>query len=145
MFRQDSVTNFLVRLSPEVGQPQSQASERASQPLSSVVEQPDGFVVTKEDLTIVAANSAFVDLVQLGSVEQANGASLERWLGRSSVDATVLLSNLRELGRQSFATVLRSDYGDAEPVEISAATVRDSSEAISASIRSTATRSPPSR
>ena len=143
MFRQDNVTNFLVRLSPEVGQPQSQASERASQPLSSVVEQlPDGFVVTKEDLTIVAANSAFVDLVQLGSVEQANGASLERWLGRSSVDATVLLSNLRELGSiKAFATVLRSDYGDAEPVEISAATVRDSSGGyIGFSIRSTATR-----
>ena len=58
----------------------------------------DGFVVTKEDLSIVAANTAFIDLVQLGSVEQAYGVSLERWLGRSSVDAAVLLSNLRSWG-----------------------------------------------
>ncbi len=143
MFRQDNTSSFLVRLSTEAGQPQPRETDYAAKPLSTVVDQlPDGFVVTKEDLTILTANPAFVDLVQLGSVEQAQGVSLERWLGRSSVDAAVLLSNLRELGSiKAFATVLRSDFGTSEPVEISATMVRDASGGhIGFSIRSTATR-----
>lgn len=54
------------------------------------------------------------------------GEPLERWLGRSGVDLTVLLANLKEHDSiRLFSTTVRSEYGATSDVEISAVTAPD--------------------
>jgi transcriptional regulator PpsR len=78
-------------------------------------------VVTDADGRILAVNRAFVDVAQVATEEQAQGESLERWLGRPGVDLGVLLANLRESGEvRLFATQLRGELGGSAEVEISA-------------------------
>jgi transcriptional regulator PpsR len=101
------------------------ALPKAKSKLISVVESlPDGFVVTDLSGRILTANTAFLDLAQLGSEEQARGELLERWLGRSGVDLDVLTANLRERGSvRHFGTVLRGEFGSTSEVEVSAVAV----------------------
>ena len=83
---------------------------------------PDGFVITDLDGQILMANEAFLEMAQLASPEQAISESIERWLGRSGVDLSVLISNIRQRGSVSlFATTLRGEHGVLSNVEISAA------------------------
>jgi len=125
LFRQESGSLFLVRLSPvradlvARGQPDPQSL------LGQVLETiPDGFVVTDPDGRILAANNAFLEMTQLAAPEQVQGESLDRWLGRSGVDLSVLISNLRQHGSvRLFATTLRGQYGSNAQVEISATSV----------------------
>lgn len=122
MFRQESSSHFLVRLSPlqaEVAQTKSGSK------LIRVVENlPDGFVVTDLDRHIITANSAFIDLVELTSEEQARGQQLDRWVGRPGVDVDALIANLREHGSvRHFNTIVRGEYGANDEVEISAVSV----------------------
>jgi transcriptional regulator PpsR len=85
---------------------------------------PDGYVVTGTDGRIVTANAAFLDMLQLASVEQVRDAPIEQWLGRSAVDFGVLTSNLAQWGTvRLFATSLRGAYGATTDVEISAVTL----------------------
>ena len=87
---------------------------------------PDGFVVTDQDGEFSTANPAFLDMAQLATEEQARGESLDRWLGRSGVDLSVLMANLRQHGSvRLFATTLRGEYGAAAEVEISAVSLPD--------------------
>ncbi|MDM0113817.1 transcriptional regulator PpsR [Variovorax sp. J22R133] len=87
---------------------------------------PDGVVVTDINGQIVSANNAFVEMVQLANDEQVRGESLGRWVGRTGVELSVLISTLRQ--RESlrlFPTSLRSEHGMVTDVEISAALARD--------------------
>jgi transcriptional regulator PpsR len=60
-------------------------------------------------------------MAQLASDEQARGESIERWVGRPGVDVSVLIANLRQHGSvRLFTTILRSEHGATEDVEISA-------------------------
>ena len=89
--------------------------------LKLVQSAPDCIVVTDTAGRIVSANAAFVELAQLTTEEQVRGESLDRWLGRTGVDLSVLLSNLRQRGSvRLFATSLRGEYGSTSEVEISA-------------------------
>jgi transcriptional regulator PpsR len=122
MFRQESSSHFLVRLSPlqaDVAQPKSGSK------LIRVVENlPDGFVVTDLDRRIITANAAFIDLAELTSEEQARGEQLDRWIGRPGVDLDTLIANLREHGSvRHFNTIVRGEYGANDEVEISAVSV----------------------
>jgi transcriptional regulator PpsR len=120
LFRQDRASLFLVRLSsPEAGVIRV---PEASQHLVSVLERiPDAFVVTDENLRIIAQNAAFLDLSRIASNEQARGLSLETILGRPEIDRNVLLSSLRQHGSlKNFATVIRTRFGEQEDVEVSA-------------------------
>lgn len=125
LFRQDNVSHALLRLSPVEGHGGAITLPKAKSKLIQVVENlPDGFVVTDLDRRVLTANTAFLDLAQLGAEEQARGETLERWLGRSGVDLDVLSVNLREHGSvRNFATVLRGEYGSVEEVEVSAVAV----------------------
>ena len=90
---------------------------------------PDGFVVTDPKGRIVTANSAFLDLIQLATQEQAEGELLSRWLGRSDIDLNVLLSNLREHGVvRLFVTLIHGALGSKEEVEVSAVSVPNAKE-----------------
>jgi len=120
LFRQDRTSMFLIRLSAHettVNRPPVSA-----QRLLAVLDRiPDAFVVTDEDLKIIAQNTAFLDLTRIASNEQAQGMSLEGLLGRPEIDRNVLVSSLRQHGiLKNFATVLRTRLGEQEDVEVSA-------------------------
>jgi transcriptional regulator PpsR len=125
LFRHDSSSHYLIRLTPAAVGSTMAANSRSS--LLDVVEKlPDGFVVTDLDRRILMANGAFLELAQMGTVEQVKGEPIERWLGRHAVDVNVLVGSLKERGAiRGFSTIVRGEYGSAETVEVSAAAVTD--------------------
>ena len=130
LFRQDNVSQALLRLVPLATTPLTVASGLLSARLAEVVRRlPDALVITSLEGRIESANRAFLDLVQLASEEQLRGEFLERWLGRPGVDLGVLLGNLREHGSvRLFATQLRGEYGSSADVEISAVLLGEGAE-----------------
>jgi transcriptional regulator PpsR len=131
LFRQDSASLLLLRLIPLNGAAAS-ADERLpsdadSPTLAQVVNaMPDAFVLTDMQGRVLAANPAFSNMLQLPAGESLIGQPLDRWLGRSSVDLNVLISNLRQHGvLRLFPTTLRSAYGEPGQIEISAVAVAD--------------------
>ncbi|KQW42132.1 hypothetical protein ASD88_23820 [Pelomonas sp. Root662] len=147
VFKQDSTTSLLVRLSPTgaliVGPAASNAPNVPSL-LDVVNAMPDAFVLTDMQGRVLSANQAFSDMLQLGVGESVVGQSLDRWLGRSSVDLNVLIGNLRQHGvLRLFPTTLRNGYGEPGAVEISAVAVPDGPQAcLGFSIRDVARRLP---
>jgi transcriptional regulator PpsR len=127
LFRQENSSLFLVRVSTPRQETElaETPAKRVKSMLSDVVERmPDSFVVTDPQGVILAANSAFIEIVELAAEEQVRGQSLGRWLGRSEVDMNVLIANLRQHGTvRLFATALRGELGASEDVEISAVAV----------------------
>ncbi len=114
---------FLLQIDPagEVRRDESRV------PLEALVERsPDAFVALDTRGTILGANRAFLDLIQVGSEGSAVGEPLGRWLGRPGADMTVLLSNVTRHGAvRLFATTLQGELGSATEVEVSAAGDRD--------------------
>jgi transcriptional regulator PpsR len=125
LFRQDSTTFFLVRLLPaNLGRFTAAVPDAKTKLLKMVESAPDGFVVTHHDGLILTANAAFLEMAQLASEEQARGEHLDRWVGESSVDLNVLMSNLRQHGTvRFFTTSLRGEFGATAQIEISAVQV----------------------
>ena len=81
---------------------------------------PDGYVVLDRRDTILYANAAFLDLVQVGALGALVGIGLERWLGNPGAGAGLLLKSLREHGTvRLFRTLVRGDLGTETEVEIS--------------------------
>ena len=125
MFREESGDHFLVRLTA-VDTPEAEGDGARSRVAAIMQQAPDGFVVTDQQDRILAANPAFIDLVQLAAESQVVGESLERWLGRPGVDMSVLAANLKQYGSvRCFATTLRGEYGSTIDVEISAVAVQE--------------------
>lgn len=124
-YRQDQATHFLVRLARAVAEADSeQAPSTSSMLLKLVQSAPDCLVITDLDGRVISANMAFIELAQLTTEEQVRGETLDRWLGRSGVDLSVMISNLRQRGAvRLFATTLRGEYGAVTEVEISATMV----------------------
>jgi transcriptional regulator PpsR len=112
---------FLVHLSHTQGRP-SRGERDSRLPVAEMLERaPDGFVVLDRQGTILKANRAFLELVQVPSETAVLGEPLGRWLGRPGADQTVLLANVRRLGAvRLFATTLRGELGADSEVEISA-------------------------
>jgi len=132
MFRQENAAFFLVRLLPvdAPALPDTESDGGGSRLSQVVANMPDGFVVTGADRRILSVNGAFLDLAQLATEEQARGELLDNWLGRSSVDVNVLISNLREHGSiRLFPTTVRGALGSAEDVEVSAVFVPEGNRA----------------
>ncbi len=126
LFRQESAAHLLFRLSPADGVTRIPAGGQRS-PVEDVVEKlPDGFVVADPEWRVMAANAAFLDLVQLPSEAQARGTPLDEWIGRPGVEFGVLATNLRQHGSlRNFATVVRNAYGSVTQVELTAVAVPD--------------------
>lgn len=92
---------------------------------------PDALVFTDAQGRIKRANAAFAALAQLSSEEQARGELLDRWLGRTGVELSVLLSNLRQRGSVGlFTTSLRGEVGAVHEVEISATELGSGPQAV---------------
>jgi transcriptional regulator PpsR len=121
-FRQEAATLLLVRLLPTPSGVAQDARNRDEVLLARLVDRaPDAFVVTDPQGRILSVNASFTELIQLPAGEQANGQSLDRWLGRSSVDLNVLLGTLKQHGVvRLFPTTLRAAFGVVLKVEISA-------------------------
>ncbi len=118
--RQANEARFLVRIAHEQASFASAGTDVLLPP--ALQKAPDAVLLTDTDGRVLAANRAFIDLSQVVNEEQAVGVAADRWLGRSGVDLSVLLSNLRERGVvRLFATVLRGDSGVHTDVEVSAA------------------------
>jgi transcriptional regulator PpsR len=124
-YRQDRVSQFLVRiLRAQADAMDDPAPSTSSMLLKLVQSAPDCLVVTDLDGRVISANMAFIELAQLTSEEQVRGETLDRWLGRTGVDLSVMISNLRQRGAlRLFATTLRGEYGAVSDVEISATLV----------------------
>lgn len=136
VFRQDGATLLLVRLvlagagADDLATLDSLAGGARDRPtrspslLSIVNSIPDAFVLTDGHGRIQSANTAFSEMLQLPSGETVQGQSLDRWLGRASIDLSVLIGNLRQHGvLRLFPTTLRSAFGEPVAVEISAVSV----------------------
>lgn len=123
LFRQEGGVVFLMRLSAAqssaaLGNTDAGGRSMLMRLMESA---PDAFVVTDPGGKVIVSNSAFVELVEAPSRDQVVGQSLDRWLGRSGVDLSVLLSNLKQHGAvRLFATTLRAHHGTSASVEISA-------------------------
>ncbi len=134
-FRQAGTAQLLVRLVRRDADASQQARGQAGW-IELVHVTPDGLVLTDGDGRVLAANGAFLELAQLGAEEQVRGESLDRWLGRSGVDLSVLLSNLRQRGMvRLFATRLRGELGAITEVEIAAVQVSESPAMLGLTVR----------
>ena len=124
-FRQDSATMLLVRISSaHAVAAATSLSDVKVKLLRAVESAPDGFVVADNDGVVLTANAAFLEMAGLVSEDAARGQPLDRWVGESGVDLTVLIANLRQRGSvRFFATALRSETGGQAEVEISAVTI----------------------
>ena len=126
LFRQENASLFLVRLSSGTSASESAALKATSTLLEYFEAAPDGLVITEFDGRIVRTNTAFLEMAQLSSSEQARGELLDRWLGRAGVDFNVALANLRQSGSiKLFATAIRGEYGATAEVEVSAVKLTD--------------------
>ena len=82
---------------------------------------PDAVLLLDPDGRVQAVNRSFLEMAQLLGDDQALGQPADRWLGRSSVDLNVLLSNLREHESvRLFASTLLPEGGSPLEVEVSA-------------------------
>lgn len=122
-FRQDLGLHLLVRLSP-LRPVEADEEGETQRLLAEVLERmPDAFVVADENLRILAANGAFLELTQALNLQVLRGRPLEQFLGRPGVDLNVLVGNVRQFGSvRSFSTILRNQFEGVEDVEVSAVT-----------------------
>jgi transcriptional regulator PpsR len=98
-----------------------EASSLASLHAVHFSQSADALVYTDAQGRIIAVNRAFALMAQLSAEEQARGELLDRWLGRTGVELSVLVTNLRQRGSVGlFTTTLRGEFGAAIDVEISA-------------------------
>lgn len=125
LFRQENATSALLRLSADGVATGDRTQGRAGINALDVIQNlPEGFVVTDPGRRILAANAAFLDLVQLATEEQVRGELLDRWLGREETEAATLFATLSLHGSiRHFATSIRGAYGSVEDVEIAAVSV----------------------
>jgi transcriptional regulator PpsR len=131
LFRQADVTYVLVRLLPRSGPEANIASTNSDGAMAVIERLPEGFVIIDDERRVQSANAAFLELVQAANYEQVQDVAIDTWFERSSVDANVLLSNVREHGLvRRFPTVVRGELGSAEDVEITAVSVPGESGAL---------------
>ncbi len=125
LFRHDNALHALISLTPAKAEGPIDGDESKQRLLRVINRMPDAFVVTNEDLIILDANIAFLDLSQLIGPEAAKGQPLTRFLGRPGVDMRVLMQSLQDYGWvRNFSTVIRTAHGDQEEVELSAVSAK---------------------
>jgi len=95
--------------------------------------------------TPTCAFSPPIPLTHLASREEATNLPLDRFLGRPQIDLRIMLAQLRDHGAlRNFATVIRSQFGDQEDVEVTAVVVPDDKQpTYGFSIRNVARRMAP--
>jgi transcriptional regulator PpsR len=132
LFRQEQSAYLLIRVLPlterasRKGKALATSAAPAADSAAALLEAflrsaPDALVFTDLQGRITRCNVAFAALAQLSGEDQARGEMLDRWMGRTGVELSVLLSNLRQHGAVGlFTTSLRGELGAVHEVEISA-------------------------
>ena len=92
IIRVGTAAYILVRLTPCNVAPAGSEPE-SSDVLDELEKTRTSFVVTNEGMHIEYGNRAFLELVQVDSLEEIRGSSLTRWLGLTETD-------LQQLHRQ---------------------------------------------
>jgi transcriptional regulator PpsR len=145
MFRQENTPMFVVRVTRNLaGEASAGAAAMNQLQLRLAQSLPDCLVLTDQEGSVLWANPAFAQLAQLATADQARGEPLGRWLGRTGVDQSVLVTNLRQRSAvRLFSTTLRGELGSVAEVEISATVVNHGSQsALGFSIRDVERRIP---
>ena len=126
-FRQGASAFYLMRFTPAQIQAALPARSGANaRRISFISKLPDGYVAVDQEGRILMANPAFLQMIQVMTEDQARGELIERWVGRSGVDVSVLIANLRQHKIVTmFSTLVRGEYGATASVEISAAALDD--------------------
>lgn len=120
LFRQDQQPFLLVRMVPVEGA-QEPPVLPTGLPQVFFAQSADALVFTDAQGRVLAANKAFALMAELSAEDQARGEMLDRWLGRTGVELSVLVTNLRQRGSVGlFTTALRGEFGSTLEVEISA-------------------------
>ena len=133
LFRQDGVPVFMLYLDAPAGRARAAGREPTVDNgyAHYFAISPDAVVLTDRSGKIAQVNAAFLELVQVATERQVRGASLGRWLGRTSVDLGVLVTNLRQRGSiKLFATHLRAEHGALTEVEISAVALAETDDGL---------------
>ncbi len=124
LVRREDGPYFLIRLSA----PENAGRESMHQQVIDVVNRsPDAFVIVDPDGRVLAANRAFLDFCSLATELQVLNQPVDRWLGRSGVDMSLLLRNLRDRSEvRRFLTTLNPEFDQPVDVELSAVSALDS-------------------
>ncbi len=119
IFRQDQASYYLVRIDGGSGHLRDAPGD--AQMLDILARMPDAFVLTDDDLNIIAVNPAFIDLTQMASAERVRGTALGSYVGRAGIDLDLIVSQIREHGSaRNVATIVRAADGTQEDAEVSA-------------------------
>lgn len=124
-FREDGVSLAMVRIAPALTAVKNLSmwqSPESRPSLSAVADYaPEAIVRTDLNGMIVAANAAFLGMVQASSDASVRGEFLDRWLGGAGVDLRVLMANARQHGvMRRFSTTLRDAQDHQVDVELAA-------------------------
>lgn len=120
-FKQDGDAHLLIYFLPVESGSSALPNTTETKVLNLVESMPDAFVATDAELNLITANRAFFDLLNISNVSEVEGAELDRFFERPSVDCKVLISNVQEHGAvRRFASTMKSRYGQAVNVEIAA-------------------------
>ncbi|MFM9827955.1 MAG: transcriptional regulator PpsR [Sphingomonas sp.] len=118
LFRQARTALLLVRVTTNI---RADGHEHDSALRDVVERMPDAFVVADRNLNILTANSAFVEMAEMSSVDRVRGAKLGQWLGRPGIDLDLIVGQLREHDVvRNVAAVLITSSGAQEEIEVSA-------------------------
>ncbi len=122
---QENATQVLIRMVPVQPVPSVPTAPGTKAILLRMVEDmPDAFVVTDTEGSVITANTAFREMVQLRHEDEVVGQPLDRWVGATGVDMSVVAANLRSRGMvRFFSTTVGGEHGATAQVEISAVAV----------------------
>ena len=119
--RQNSESRYLIRLSNAGEDGNLQGMHFAD----TFELAPDAIVQVDSDGRIEHVNSIFLEWIAVSAPDQVTGRTLDNWIGRSTVDLTVILNNLKQdRPIKLYASVLKNSVGATSEIEISAATVQ---------------------
>ena len=86
---------------------------------------PDAVVQIDTDGRIEQVNNTFLEWISVPSADQVIGRTLDTWVGRSTVDVSVMLSNLRQARPiKLYASVLKNSVGTTLDIELSTTTIQ---------------------
>ncbi len=102
----------------------SAVSDNQAVLLRAVESMPDAFVVTDAEGNVITVNAAFLEMVHLRHEDEVVGQPLDRWVGATGVDMSVVAANLHSHGVvRFFSTTVHGEQGAGAHVEVSAVAV----------------------
>lgn len=121
LFREDRISYLLLQLGSQESTMAWFANASERKVLALVEQMPDAFLITTAARQIVSCNDAFLDIFNITNAKEAIGQQLDTFFDRPNVDCNVLIANVREHNTvRRFATVMRTQHGQKENVEIAA-------------------------